>query len=208
MRTGSTAITRTRAQIAAERRAHARRAVRAKATGAVLLLLSMMLVVFAVPCFAASIWDEGLTSQGGATVFAGPINDNAYQVEAPEEAVQTAEEAPASEGAAASVRAASKVNASVTETTGPGIALDDEAVTTAKKRVQAVTAATAERNAVIGAISVEQPVQQDRTLELLCGTFSLLVALLLSVVGMRSIVRARRMRAALASYSYGNALKA
>ena len=208
MRTGSTAITRTRAQLAAERQAHARRALRAKATGAVLLLLSMMLVVFAVPCFAASVWDEGLPSQHGATVFAGPINDNAYQAEA-EESDQAVEEASASEGAASSVRAASKVNASVTETTGPGIALDDEAVIAAKKRVQAVTAATAERNAVIGSISsVEQPVQQDRTLELLCGTFSLLVAFLLAIVGMRSIIRARRMRAALASFSYGNALKA
>ena len=205
MRMGSTAITRTRAQLAAERRAHARRALRAKLTGALLLLLSMMLVVFAVPCFAVSIWDEGLTSQRGATVFAGPINDNAYQDEVSEEPTQDAGAASADEGAAMSVRAASKVNASVTETTGPGIALDDEAVTAAKKRVQAVTAAMAERNAVIGAISVDQP---DRTLELLCGTFALLVSFLLGIVGMRSIVRARRMRAALASYSYGNALKA
>lgn len=208
MRTGSTANTRTRVQFTAERRAHARRALRAKATGATLLLLSMMLVVFAVPCFAASIWDEGLAPQHGATVFADPINDNAYQVESSEEAVQDAGAASESSGAATSVRAASKVNASVTETTGPGIALDDEAVTAAKKRVQAVTAATAERNAVIGAISVEKPAQPDRTLELLCGTFSLVVALLLGIVGVRSIVRARRMRAALASFSYGNALKA
>lgn len=208
MRTGSKANTCTRVQLAAERRAHAHHALRAKATGAFLLLLSMMLVVFAVPCFAASIWDEGLTSQQGATVFADPINDNAYQMESSEEAAQDAEAASESNGAATSVRAASKVNASVTETTGPGIALDDEAVTAAKKRVQAVTAATAERNAVIGAISVEKPMQPDRTLELLCGTFSLLVALLLGIVGMRSIVRARRMRAALASFSYGNALKA
>lgn len=208
MRMGSTAITRTRAQLAAERRAHARRALRAKMTGALLLLLSMMLVVFAVPCFAASIWDEGLTSQRGATVFADPINDNVYQDEVSEEPTQDAGAASADEGAAMSVRAASKVNASVTETTGPGIALDDEAVTAAKKRVQAVTAATAERNAVIGAISVDQPAQPDRTLELLCGTFALLVSFLLGIVGMRSIVRARRMRAALASYSYGNALKA
>lgn len=172
---------------------------RARLNGALLLFVALLLAGYAVPCFAASIWDEGLSSQGGGTVFSAPISDNAYQ-----------EDAAKQDGAAAAtaVRAASKVNASVTETTGPGIALDDDAVAAAKKRVQAVSAAKAEREAMIGTISVEHPVQQDRTLELLTGTMSLLVALLFGILGTRSIVRARHLRAVVASLSYGNALKA
>lgn len=203
MAKGRTATISRSAALEAQRRHRARHARRTKAAGSALLLVSMLLVVYAMPCFAASIWDEGLPSQS-PTVFADPINDNSYQAEAAEEGSGAADDVPA----ASSVRAASKVNASVTETTGPGIALDDDAVAAAKKRVQAVTAATAERNAVIGAISAEKPVQPDRTLELLTGTFSLLVAALLAILGIRAIVRARQMRAAIASLSYGNALKA
>lgn len=174
---------------------------RAKLTGAALLLASMMLVVYAAPCFAASIWDEGLGSQSSGTVFSNPISDNAYPAE---EAAQAAGEA----AAPTAVRAASKVNASVTETTGPGIALDDDAVAAAKKRVQAVSAAKAERDAVIGSISAEKPVPQDRTLELLTSALALVVALLFGILGTRSIMLARQTRAMAASLSYGNALKA
>lgn len=179
-----------------------RKAVRAKATGALLLLASLLLVIYAVPCFAASIWDEGLSSQHTGTVFSSPINDNAYQEDAA--AIDQATDA----AAATSVRAASKVNASVSETTGPGIALDDDAVAAAKKRVQAVSAAQAERDAVIGTITSEQPQKQDRTLETLTGVLALTVALLFGILGTRFIVRARHMRALIASLSYGNALKA
>lgn len=211
MRKGRTATISRTAALAAHQRAHARRALRAKASGAALLLASMMLVVYAVPCFAASIWDEGLSPQRSETTFADPINDNAYQEQADGALVVEAaeEDASAEEGAVASaIRAASKVNASVTETTGPGIALDDDAVTAAKKRVQAVTAATAERDAVISTITAEKATQPDRTLEFMTGTFAFFIAILFGMLGIRSIVSARRMRALVASASYGHALKA
>lgn len=202
MRTGRTATTRRKMPSESQKRTHRYRMLRAKISGAMLILASLMLVVFAVPCFASSIWDEGLAPQHPGTVFSEPINDDAYQGASDQEdlVVET--------DAAAAVRAASKVNASVTETTGPGIALDDDAVSAAKKRVQAVSAAKAEREAVIGTISVERPAQQDRTLELLTGIFALFVALLLGIIGTRSIVHARHIRAVIASASYGNALKA
>ncbi len=202
MHNSRTAAYRTEHGRMATRRTYARRASRAKMAGISLLLASLLLVVYAVPCFAASIWDEGLAPQGAGTTFSEPINDNAY-VQEVEEATAEAEVASAS-----AVRAASKVNASVTETTGPGIALDDDAVSAAKKRVQAVSAAKVERDAVIGAISAEQPVQRDRTIDILTGAFALVLASLFAILGTRSIVVARQSRAFVASATYGHALKA
>ncbi len=194
MRTGRQAVTR--------RKAHKRSKGHAKLKGAALLLASLLMVSYAIPCFAASIWDEGLSSQGGGTIFAAPIKDADYMADATSD-----EPSPATAASASSVRAASKVNASVTETTGPGIAADDEAVVSAKKRVQAVSAAKVERDAVIGAISAER-VQQDRTLELMSASFALALGLLCAILGMRSISSARKARASIASASYSNALKA
>ncbi len=171
-----------------------------KAKGIIFLVMSVALAAYALPCFAASVWDEGLSSQGGGTLFASPINDSAYE--------QAAEEVAASEEAAASVRAASKVNASVTETTGPGIAADDGAVTAAKKRVQAVNAASTERSNVIQSMASAPVKAQDRTLELMSGAFSLMLALLLGILGTRFIVGARRQRAQELSRAYNHALKA
>ena len=190
MRTGRQAVTR--------RRAQKRSKGHAKLKGVALLLASLLMVTYAIPCFAASIWDEGLSSQGGGTIFAAPIKDADYVAEA------TSDDPSAS---ASSVRAASKVNASVTETTGPGIAADEDAVVSAKKRVQAVSAAKVERDAVIGVISAER-VQQDRTLELMSASFALALGLLCAILGTRSIASARKARASIASVSYSNALKA
>ncbi len=206
MQIGRTVTTRRRVHRSASDRAH--RVIRSKVTGACLLVSAVALAVYAVPCFAASIWDEGLVSQRSETVFAEPINDTAY----PTDVAATAQAADATEAdvaaGASAVRAASKVNASVTETTGPGIALDDTAVSAAKKRVQAVTAAQVERDTVIGSIAAAKPAAPDRTLELLTGIFALLLALLFGILGTRSIVVARRMRARVAAASYGHALKA
>ncbi len=193
MRTGRQAVT--------CRRAQKRSKGHAKLKGVALLVASLLMVTYAIPCFAASIWDEGLSSQGGGTIFAAPIKDADYVTEA------TSDDSSPAAASASSVRAASKVNASVTETTGPGIAADEDAVVSAKKRVQAVSAAKVERDAVIGVISAER-VQQDRTLELMSASFAFALGLLCAILGTRSIASARKARASIASASYSNALKA
>ncbi len=165
------------------------------------LLISVLLLCYAVPCFAASIWDEGLQPQHSGTYFASPINDAALSDEQAELAAETA-----SEGGA--VRAASKMDASVSETTGPGIASDEDAVLAAKKRVQAVSAAQVERASVIDSMTAAPVKAPDRTLELMTASLALLIAFLFGMLGVRSIVFARRTRAVVAQNSYGQILKA
>ncbi len=189
-------------QVVTRRKAPRRSVGHARFKGIALLLVSFSLLLYALPCFAASIWDEGLPSQGGGTLFANPVKDDSYSAEP--DAVAPVEQS----AAASSMRAASKVNASVTETTGPGIASDESAVSSAKKRVQAVSAAQEERNAVISAITVDRSPHQDRTLDLLSASFALAVGFLCALLGCRFIISARRLRADRASVSYSNALKA
>lgn len=179
--------------------------------GALLLVLSFAMMLYAVPGFAKSIWDEGLPDQGSvSTIFSHAINDNAYEsVEA------AAGEAVAQEGAQAAAdkprstsRVASKVNPLVSETTGPGILADDEAVTAAKRRAEAVLAATTEKNAYIGTIEASSPERTDSRDNLIFASIALVLGLASACFGVRTILASRKMRGRVISAAYSSALRA
>lgn len=172
------------------RKVQKRRLMRTRLMAAFSFVVSFLLLTYAIPCFAVSIWDQGLPSQSPATSFQSPLSDVSALTEA------------------SSQRAASKLDATVAETTGPGIATDDNAVYAAKKRVEAMSAASEEREMIIGSMLGASQHKPDRTLSIMSASLSLMLSLLFGILGTRSIVNARIMRARVLANTYSRALKA
>ncbi len=172
-----------------------------RAYGVTLLVLSLALMFYAVPCFAVSIWDDGRT-QANPTAFSSSVSDSAYT--APEE---KSDETVAA-AAASSSRVYSKVNPAISETTGPGILDDEAAVIAAKKRAQAVTVANLEKEArAQSQISpITTIVAKSSSVEFAVAAF--VVAIAFAILGIRLIAHDRASRGNAISASFSSALRA
>ncbi len=179
--------------------------------GVSFLVVALALAFYAVPCFATSTWDKGLPDQNPQTAFSTAINDTEFLGDIDTSVgVGAATAIEETEDIIESSRSAAKLDPSITETTGPGILTDDNAVQSAKKRAQAVSAAAAEK-AAQESITVNrsaQTVQAVDTTSLIPAYASLFLAFVFTILGIRSIFKARRIRANFVFNSYSNALKA
>ena len=181
--------------------------------GVLLIALSLALMFYAVPCFAASLWDDGYSKQSASSItFSSAINDNVY-AEAASEA--SADQTASSEDPVAKpayTRASAKLDPTVSETTGPGLLDDDQAVGAAKRRAQAVLVAKAEKDARIQAqeLSIEPLVveEEEEPRDLVFAYVALAVSALCAVAGIRTMLRARMMRGRAITAAYGSALRA
>lgn len=161
--------------------------------GFVFLSLSFALLLYAVPCFATSVWDMDSGNRiSNSLVFQDSVREGVVADEA-EEA-----EAPA------------KVQiASIGETVGPGVMDDEEAVTAAKRRAEAVGIANAEIVSQQEAKSVQayvapepDPVQDAFVM------ISFIMAAVFAFLGFWNIHKSRTMRGNLISHAYSSALRA
>ena len=173
-----------------------------RAYGITLIALSIALMLYAVPCFAVSIWDDGYT-QSSATSFSSTVSDSEYvaPVEESEDAADTA-------AAVSSSRVYSKVDPTVSETTGPGMLEDESAVIAAKKRAQAVTIANLEKESREKSQiqSITTIVAESSSIEFAIAAF--IAALILAMIGIRMIVRDCANRGRAISASFSSALRA
>ncbi len=160
----------------------------------VLLSVSLAMMLYAIPCFATSIWDvDGSTNGNSSIAFTSDIAEREYK--ASEEAVTVEEEG---------IYDASGYL--MGETTGPGLLQDEDAVKNAKLRAQAVSVATAEKNARLRASS--DSVIEEQKPDLVFAFIALGVSITCLVGGIRTLMVARRMRGQMVQAAYDSALRA
>lgn len=159
----------------------------------VLLSVSLAMMLYAIPCFATSIWDaNGASANSSSIAFTSAIAEREYK--AAEEAVVEDEEIYDASGFL------------IGETTGPGLLEDEDAVKNAKLRAQAVTVATAERNAHIHA--TKNPVIEEQGVDLIFAFIAMGISVICLISGMRTLLLARRMRGQVIQAAYDSALRA
>lgn len=164
--------------------------------GVSLISLSLAMMLYAVPCFATSVWDnDGAGAKAASTSFSSEITDSAY--------VASGEDA----GDERPVYDVSGLL--VSETTGPGLLEDDEAVKSAKLRAQAVSVATAERNARLHPTQYAEPVEQTSgNADLTLAFIASLISLICGAFGVRTMFKARSLRGRAITAAYDSALRA
>lgn len=166
-----------------------------RAKGAFLISLSLSCMLYAIPCFATSIWDQDSASKSVPTAFSSDVADSAY-VGASEEG---ADETPVYDVS----------GLLVSETTGPGLLEDEEAVKSAKLRAQAVSVATAERNARLHPTQYTEPVAAPSgNADLTLACIAALVSLVCGIFGVRTMFKARTLRGRAIAAAYDSALRA
>lgn len=169
--------------------------------GIALIALSIALMFYAVPCFAVSIWDDGYAQQS-ATQFSSTVSDSEYVAPIDEKAEAADAEA------AASSRVYSKIDPTISETTGPGMIEDESAVIAAKKRAQAVTIANLEKESREKSQiqTITTIVAESSSIEFAIAAF--VAALIFAIIGIRLIARDCERRGRAISASYSSALRA
>lgn len=169
-----------------------------KAKGSMLIMVALAMLLYAIPCFATSIWDETSSSRSNATSFSTEISENDYV------------------GNIAASSEADKVSSTsdylVSDTMGPGLLQDEEAVKSAKLRAQAVLVAEAERNARmieangVYVAPVEKQATQDADLTL--AYIATCISLICAISGIKTFMKARKIRGKIAYARYDSALRA
>lgn len=175
----------------------------ARIKGSALIAFSLALMLYSIPCFASSIWDSDSASGAvvsiSSTVFSNDINDIAY----------VEDEAAAESGSSTPVREYDVAGYMVAETTGPGLLNDEEAVKSAKLRAQAVSVATAERNArMFEARYVNEPLIAQSTDIPYLAIAALVLSFVCAGFGFRMILHARNMQGRAIQAAYDSALRA
>lgn len=160
----------------------------------VLLSVSLAMMLYAIPCFATSIWDVDASSTTNSNIaFTSDIAEMEYLA---------AEEAQAGEDLTLFDASGYMVG----ETTGPGLLVDDDAVKSAKLRAQAVSVATAEKNARMHAS--KSAIIDEHEPDLLFAFVALAISIACSISGIRTLMIARKMRGRAVQAAYDSALRA
>lgn len=177
------------------------------AKGVVMLALSLGLMFYAVPCFATSVWDDnGAGTPANSTSFSSAISDNEYSAAAAESTVQGADPAAAVADDAASE---SLSGLPVSDTVGPGLLTNEDAVKSAKLRAQAVSVAKAERNSRILATQYPDSASLPTTSpDLTFAYIALVMSFVTGVFGVYTVIKARSMRGRVIAAAYDSALRA
>lgn len=158
-----------------------------------LLTVSLAMMLYAIPCFATSIWDaDGSSVNNSSIAFTSNIAERAYKA---------TEEGTGEEDA---VYDASGYL--VGETTGPGLLEDEDAVKNAKLRAQAVSVATAEKNARMHA--ARSSVVEEHEPDLIFAFLALGISIVCLISGIRTLLLARKMRGQAVQAAYDSALRA
>lgn len=157
-----------------------------------LLSVSLAMMLYAIPCFATSVWDsDGTSSPASSIAFTSEIAEKEYK--AAEETAATEEIYDAS-------------GFLIGETTGPGLLENEDAVKNAKLRAQAVSVATAEKNARLTAS--EDVVVSEQNSNLTFAFIALGVSVICLISGVRTLLLARKMRGQAIQAAYDSALRA
>lgn len=162
--------------------------------GVVLIALSFALMLYAIPCFATSVWDMDSTSHSNALVFSTDVKEDKYSVVEDEET------------AAASLRPASEL--SISETVGPGVLSDDGMVDAAKRRAEAVTIAQSELNSQLAAKEIRSAEPQSASMSTAFATIAMVLSLFCAAVGAWNIMRSRTVKGIAIAEAYSSALRA
>lgn len=159
----------------------------------VLLSVSLAMMLYAIPCFATSIWDADSASINNSSIaFTSEIAESQYKA---------VEDATVEEDA---IYDASGYL--IGETTGPGLLENEDAVKNAKLRAQAVSVATAEKNARLHAARSSMVEEQEPDLIFAFLAFGISIVCLVS--GVRTLLLARKMRGQAVQAAYDSALRA
>ena len=160
----------------------------------VLLSISLAMMLYAIPCFATSIWDaDSSSTTNSSTAFTSEIAEKEYK---------GAEEGTA-EGEDVIFDASGFL---IGETTGPGLLEDEDAVKNAKLRAQAVSVATAERNARLHA--TRNAIVEEQEPDLIFAFIALGISITCLASGIRTLMIARKMRGQAVQAAYDSALRA
>lgn len=171
--------------------------------GTALIVFSLVLMFYSVPCFATSVWDSDSNHSSGI-VFSSDISD--HELVEDQAATTTESEAPAT---STEPRVYDVAGFMVGETTGPGLLDNEEAIKSAKLRAQAVSVATAERNArILANENVGATTQKAQSDDLPLAIIALALSVLCATLGIRTIVGAQSMRGKAAAAAFDSALRA
>lgn len=191
-----------------------RRQRRQRIKGISLLAVSLALTLYAVPCFAVSVWDY--EEQGGilSTMFSSGVNDREAASAQPgaDSAAAAIDEQEAATGQAieaAPIRGSRPTgDLTVGETTGPGLLSDEAAVSAAKTRAKAMEVASQGQSTMVYAKSADVADEPAATPNLLYAFIAMALAVACAILGVRTIMRGRLMRGMEISTAYRSALRA
>lgn len=160
--------------------------------GSLLIVLSIALMFYAIPCFAVSVFDYDDQVPGGIA-FSGAVSDHA-------DAGATAGDA-ASEGGASNAPIMS-------ETVGPAMLSDEAAVDSAKKRAEAMKVVTSAQSTMVTAKAQAEPEPQQPTASALPAVIAFALSMVCAILGIRMITHSRQMLGRRITAEYGSALRA
>lgn len=165
----------------------------ARIRGAVLLSLSLSLLLYAIPCFAVSVWDMDGTSHSSAVIFSTDVKEDKYAAQDPEQ-----------EGAAAKQYAL----VSIGETVGPGVIADDAVVDAAKRRAEAVTIAQSEIDSQLMAKQAKEAPVPSGFPSIAFAIVSFILSIIFAISGLWNIMRSRTAKGHAIAKAYSSALRA
>lgn len=187
------------------RKAIRRRQRISRMRGIAFLVVSVALACYAVPCFATSVFDYD-QPQGLSTIFSSVVSDQS----APESAEEAASYAVAEGERASAVEvgagAASAVR-TLSDTVGPGMLDDEEAVASAKMRAAAM-AALADQPATMVYAKAPEQADPSASPDILLACVAMALALVSAILGVRNISRSMQIRGRRMTAAYGHALRA
>ncbi|WP_165062779.1 MULTISPECIES: hypothetical protein [unclassified Adlercreutzia] len=165
--------------------------------GLFLIALSVALMFYAIPCFAASVFDYDDQLFSG-TVFSDAISDHANTTE-------SATTELAVSGESANLAANSNL---MSETVGPAMLANDTAVDSAKKRAEAMKVVTSTQSTMVTAKAAPQQTVEKPTINVFPAIVAFVLSMVCAILGIRMITHSRQMLGRRITAEYCSALRA
>lgn len=189
---------------------HYRKAIRrrqrlSRIRGIVFLVLSAALALYAVPCFATSVFDYD-QPQGLGTIFSSVVSDQSAPESETNAASSTIVESEATASAESGAASVSGVRA-LSDTVGPGMLDDEAAVESAKTRAAAMAALSEQPSTMVYA-KAQETTDPAASPDILLACVAMALAVICAILGVRNISRSIQIRGRRMTAAYGHALRA